>query len=547
MGKGKRKGEGKTTQTAHEDGSRTENTSQRFDGQLPPILPELQWPDEMKARIGDGALRRLELTQRAYSAAVFVHRDLFVPRLESLVAGFTRKLFTIEKEQLLMLFEKECHAVLGGLREGLPMMRAIPPAERVAFLKDYQAWVRQVKELLREAVFADEAETWNQEMLDLFQRHKPGEPCPQEALSHLMKKPVFVEHLYFTRFNDLLLAQMELEQQLGLMLDIVLDLMKAHETRMQGERRLRIEQKQKRPSQVSEALDGQIEQNLPAPEKAHEAVTGGAYADCPELFKRAYLLTARVEFVVENAEGLREASEGLAQRLQDHDIDVAELLSDPEMMSRGAAWGQLPTPPETVLCGIELYRFFVGERLEGILLAFDAAAMQIRNIIMDICYLPQSLAGQPLSPLLARFLDYRREYREYLERAIREGRRDRIKEQALRQQLMNHVLSIGVTVNEIGERLRMAKNGTKQPGATVTGEPPQLEGDAYTILCTLADSPTRLKQVDLQHCTRPRMDRKTVSKHLKILAKDGLVEYDAKNKKGASITSQGRAFFERGS
>lgn len=75
--------------------------------------------------------------------------------------------------------------------------------------------------------------------------------------------------------------------------------------------------------------------------------------------------------------------------------------------------------------------------------------------------------------------------------------------------------------------------------------PPQLTEGAFTILCTLADSPTCLMQVDLQQCTKPNMDRKTVSKHLQALVREGLIEYNPRNKQGAIITPRGRQFLDR--
>jgi len=209
------------------------DTAERFNGRLPEILPELQWPDELTQKMGKEVVRRFELTNRAYSAAVYAHEDRFAPRSESLLTGGpTKKLLRSEKEQLLTLFERECFAVLGSVREFLWPMRPVPPGQRIVLLNDYQAWVKQVKELLREAVFAEESEVWNQDLLHLFQSHKPNEPFPQKAFRQLVDKPVFFELEYLTKFRALFLAQMELDQRLGLMSDIVLDLIRAYETRM---------------------------------------------------------------------------------------------------------------------------------------------------------------------------------------------------------------------------------------------------------------------------------------------------------------------------
>ncbi len=68
---------------------------------------------------------------------------------------------------------------------------------------------------------------------------------------------------------------------------------------------------------------------------------------------------------------------------------------------------------------------------------------------------------------------------------------------------------------------------------------PQLEDDAYSILTTLADSPTRLKVIEFDG------DRRTVGKHLRTMDDEGLVDYKPNAKKGAAITDKGRQFLER--
>jgi len=85
----------------------------------------------------------------------------------------------------------------------------------------------------------------------------------------------------------------------------------------------------------------------------------------------------------------------------------------------------------------------------------------------------------------------------------------------------------------------------RQPSSLITpGVPVQLEAHAFTILCNLADSPTRLVQAELQECASPSMTRRTVSRHLKRLTTLGFVDYNPSDKKGASITQAGKAYLE---
>ena len=219
------------------------NSIQKFDGQLPPILPKLQWPDELYSHLGSGARRRIELTNRAYSAAVYAHQHHFAQRNESLLSEPTRKLFRSEKEHILRLFAGECIDVLNSVRELGGMARPIPPTDRMALLNDYQAWMKQLKKLLREALFADDPESRNQALIDLFQQYKPGDPFPKTDFLYLVKKPVFCEHRYFLKFTDLFLAQWELEQRFCLMIDITLDLINAYKARMRKKSEVKTESK----------------------------------------------------------------------------------------------------------------------------------------------------------------------------------------------------------------------------------------------------------------------------------------------------------------
>jgi len=121
-------------------------------------------------------------------------------------------------------------------------MTPIPPAERIAILNDYQAWVRQVRDLLREAVFADDPETRIDETFALIKSQKHYTPAAAKVLRSLEEKPVFRARMYLRRFIELFFAQMDLESRLGLMNDIVRDLISVYEERVRGERRAEAEQ-----------------------------------------------------------------------------------------------------------------------------------------------------------------------------------------------------------------------------------------------------------------------------------------------------------------
>lgn len=63
-------------------------------------------------------------------------------------------------------------------------------------------------------------------------------------------------------------------------------------------------------------------------------------------------------------------------------------------------------------------------------------------------------------------------------------------------------------------------------------------GDEHTVLCALRDAlPERPKVVDLE--ARSGVSRKTLTRLLRNLANRGLVDYEAKARKGATITGKG--------
>lgn len=135
------------------------NATQKFDGKLPPILPEFEWWDNISSGIGSEAKRRFELTFRAYSAAVYAHQDHFAPRTETLLSEPTRKLLKREKEQLLKAFDTECHIVMNSLMGLIETQKPISSGKRLTLFEDYQEWINQLKVLLREALFAEELES----------------------------------------------------------------------------------------------------------------------------------------------------------------------------------------------------------------------------------------------------------------------------------------------------------------------------------------------------------------------------------------------------
>jgi DNA-binding transcriptional ArsR family regulator len=99
------------------------------------------------------------------------------------------------------------------------------------------------------------------------------------------------------------------------------------------------------------------------------------------------------------------------------------------------------------------------------------------------------------------------------------------------------------------ERVKLDLSASvKSPAPVLPKAPPkttiQLEDDALAILCTLADSPSRLKQSDLTIIGETRLHRKTVSRHLKVLMELGFIDYNPMAKKGAGITPKGRDYLD---
>lgn len=216
------------------------------------------------------------------------------------------------------------------------------------------------------------------------------------------------------------------------------------------------EKPERSQSDIWSELDQDTEKHFPAPDEARKVVVEGDLKDFPEWFKRAYLLMARIEHAAHVSQKLRTALRGLSSRMEAQGIEVEgllrELCGDFDLVELR----RHPDSGDMSDSGAQLYRYLgVETRLEAILMAFDREAMKIEELIRAVCYTPQWLAGQPLSTLMARYLDYRRDYRQYLETAITEGRQDRVREQGLRDQWMSHISLIGMTVNELSQRLEM--------------------------------------------------------------------------------------------
>jgi DNA-binding transcriptional ArsR family regulator len=97
------------------------------------------------------------------------------------------------------------------------------------------------------------------------------------------------------------------------------------------------------------------------------------------------------------------------------------------------------------------------------------------------------------------------------------------------------------------EAAASGKESTDHNESEMSGEERlQIPADAYEILGMICDSPTRLKVQDIAAAkiAGVTLDRKTVGKHLKTLAADGLVDYDPRQKTGAAATVKGREFLE---
>ena len=79
-----------------------------------------------------------------------------------------------------------------------------------------------------------EYKVWIKEFANFLQNEefKRNDEAFDNRMRYYLKQPVFLEHIYHPKFFSLFIAQMQLEQQFGLMIDIVLDWIAAIEARM---------------------------------------------------------------------------------------------------------------------------------------------------------------------------------------------------------------------------------------------------------------------------------------------------------------------------
>ena len=206
-----------------------------------PILPELQFANKPPLdTLSPELRRRIELVLRAYSAALYAHKN---------------KINYLQKESILSALKAECCSVLTQVSEIVLMTKKSPAAERCALLNDYQSWANQVCDLLKEALYALDYEKWKKQLIDVITGYNPkllqeaqeafetddweqrlkciissGDAlCRKDGRLQLSKtflnvlalrSKVFEEDKYISKFLDLLYLQLQLEGRLGLTIEI---------------------------------------------------------------------------------------------------------------------------------------------------------------------------------------------------------------------------------------------------------------------------------------------------------------------------------------
>jgi hypothetical protein len=180
-----------------------------------PILPELQFKYKPPLdTVSPQIRRRIELLSRAYSAAVYAHKN---------------QLTHFQKEQILNAFNTECFTVLQGVSEAVEFAKGNPVAERHSLLKDYQSWVNQVADLLKEGLYALNYDKWVQRFVaippgDALSRKNGRLQLTETFLNVLGQRLKVLEpDLYLSKFNKLFLCQMQLEQRISLAIGITGD------------------------------------------------------------------------------------------------------------------------------------------------------------------------------------------------------------------------------------------------------------------------------------------------------------------------------------
>lgn len=133
-----------------------------------PILPELQFPTNFFDTVSPGVRQRTELIGRAYSAAVYAHKN---------------HLSYSQKETILNEFNTQCFSVLGQISEVVEFAKGNPAAERHALLKDYQLWINRLEDLLKKALYAPDFDEWTQQIEAVLSSN-----APRETLINVLRK-----------------------------------------------------------------------------------------------------------------------------------------------------------------------------------------------------------------------------------------------------------------------------------------------------------------------------------------------------------------------
>ena len=199
--------------------------------------------------------QRLELVFRAYSAAVYAHKNR--PQKAQLLSKSHIKRH--QEEQILRAFNAECQTALQKITEVLQSAKGNTAAERHALLKDYQLWTKQVADLLKEALFAMDREELVRRLVAIPPREalsrKNGRLQLSETYLNVLSQKIFEPDLYLYKFDKLFISQMQLEQRFSLAIEITCDYIDAVRAAMK--KAVRVREKDRGSGTDNEADDMQ--------------------------------------------------------------------------------------------------------------------------------------------------------------------------------------------------------------------------------------------------------------------------------------------------
>jgi hypothetical protein len=176
-----------------------------------PILPEWQFKYKpLLDTVSPDVRQRVELMSRAYSAAVYAHKNHLSPS---------------QKQSIINEFNTQCFSVLGQISEIVEFAKGNPVAERHALLKEYQLWINQLEDLLKKAIYALDYDEWAQQIEAVSSSNASSKETVKSVLRKVLE--VFDPYIgygnYYPKFNSLFHSQAQLEQRVSLALGITVE------------------------------------------------------------------------------------------------------------------------------------------------------------------------------------------------------------------------------------------------------------------------------------------------------------------------------------